>query len=112
MIAAGGLLKNKFLMQMCSDVTRVSVADTGYASSLGSAIHGAVAAGAYPDVHTAAEAMARDPQRLHAERGRPPSTTSCTPSTSSCTGFFGRGGNKVMYRLKDLKREAMARKHG
>lgn len=26
--------------------------------------------------------------------------------------FFGRGGNKVMYRLKDLKREAMARKHG
>jgi L-ribulokinase len=47
-IVAGGLLKNKFLMQLYSDVTRLplSVIDSDQGPALGSAIHAAVAAGA------------------------------------------------------------------
>lgn len=114
-VAAGGLLKNKFLMQMYSDVTRkpLSLAVSPYAGALGSAIHGAVAAGAYPDVPTAAKAMgkkienaytpneeaAKEYDKLYAEYHR-------------LHDYFGRGENEVMYRLKDIKRAAMARRHG
>jgi L-ribulokinase len=58
-IAAGGLKRNALLMQTYADVLRrpVSVAASDQGPALGSAIHAAVAAGAYPDVKTAAEAM-------------------------------------------------------
>src|SRR3954452_25029769 len=61
LFAAGGLLKNPVLMQIYADVTRhplhLAVSDQGPA--LGSAIHAAVAAGIYDDIHAAAEAMGR-----------------------------------------------------
>ncbi|NUR73657.1 MAG: ribulokinase [Hamadaea sp.] len=58
-IVAGGLKQNALLMQIYADVLRrpVSVARSDQGPALGSAIHAAVAAGAYPDVRTAAEAM-------------------------------------------------------
>ncbi|MBW8802876.1 MAG: ribulokinase [Catenulisporales bacterium] len=58
-VVAGGLKKNSFLMQLYADILRcpVSVAVSDQAPALGSAIHAAVAAGAYPDVSAAAEAM-------------------------------------------------------
>src|SRR3712207_6320364 len=51
LIVAGGLLKNTFLMQVYADVCRLplSVIDSSQGPALGSAIHAAVAAGAYPD---------------------------------------------------------------
>ncbi|RKV65716.1 MAG: ribulokinase [Actinomyces sp.] len=57
---AGGLLRNPFLMQMYADVTKrpLRVAKTLQAGGHGSAIFAAVAAGAYPSVAEAAEAMA------------------------------------------------------
>ena len=60
-VAAGGLLKNSFLMQLYADVLGLPIATVGSAQggALGSAIHGAVAAGRYPDVPTAARAMGR-----------------------------------------------------
>jgi L-ribulokinase len=60
-VVAGGLKKNAFLMQVYADVLRrpVSTAASDQAPALGSAIHAAVAAGAYPDVPAAAEAMGR-----------------------------------------------------
>jgi L-ribulokinase len=60
-VVAGGLKKNSFLMQVYADVLRrpVSTAASDQAPALGSAIHAAVAAGAYPDVPTAAEVMGR-----------------------------------------------------
>jgi len=60
-VAAGGLLKNAFLMQLYADVLGLPIATVGSAQggALGSAIHGAVAAGRYPDVPTAARAMGR-----------------------------------------------------
>ncbi len=56
---AGGLVKNKFLMQMYSDVTRLSLSTvrSDQGPALGSAIHAAVAAGAYADIFAASRAM-------------------------------------------------------
>src|SRR5690348_5468832 len=56
-IVAGGLAKNELLMQIYADVTRLplSVIGSEQGPALGSAIHAAVAAGAYPDVSTAAK---------------------------------------------------------
>jgi L-ribulokinase len=105
-VAAGGLLANEFLMQVYADVLRMPVATCAseQAPALGSAIHAAVAAGAYPDVKAAGAAMGGrgervyqpDPaaagvyDRLYAEYER-------------LHDYFGRGGNDVMHRLHDLK---------
>ena len=110
-IAAGGLIRNDFLMQVYSDVLRmpVSIIDSEQGPALGSAIHAAVAAGAYADVRTAAAAMGRvrrdvytpDPaaadayDRLYAEY-------------LTLHDWFGRGGNDVMHRLKALRREVLS----
>ncbi|MFJ8207637.1 ribulokinase [Streptomyces sp. NPDC096033] len=60
-IVAGGLARNELLMQIYSDVLRrpVSLTASDQAPALGSAIHAAVAAGAYGDVRTACAAMGR-----------------------------------------------------
>ena len=58
-IVAGGLLKNRNLMQMYSDILNmpISTIASGQGPALGSAIHAAVAAGAYPDVYSASKVM-------------------------------------------------------
>src|SRR5262249_6120342 len=58
-VVAGGLMKNELLMQIYADVTPlpISLIESGQGPALGSAIHAAVAAGAYPDVPGAAKAM-------------------------------------------------------
>ena len=58
-IVAGGLLKNRFLMQLYADVIGrpIGVIGSDQGPALGSAIHAAVAAGAYPDIRVAAMAM-------------------------------------------------------
>ncbi|MFC7385712.1 ribulokinase [Sphaerisporangium rhizosphaerae] len=60
-VVAGGLLKNPFLMQIYADVLRrpLSVIGSDQGPALGSAIHAAVAAGAYPDIAEAAAAMGK-----------------------------------------------------
>ncbi|MGI5288180.1 ribulokinase [Nonomuraea polychroma] len=60
-IVAGGLLKNPFLMQVYADVLRrpLSVIGSDQGPALGSAIHAAVAAGAYPGIEEAAAAMGK-----------------------------------------------------
>ncbi|WP_036227342.1 ribulokinase [Marmoricola sp. URHB0036] len=73
LVVAGGLTKNRFLMQLYSDVLRrpLSVAGSAQAPALGSAIHAAVAAGCYADVPEAAAAMGsvhRDAYLPDAER--------------------------------------------
>jgi L-ribulokinase len=58
-VVAGGLVRNEFLMQLYADITRlpISLIASEQGSALGSAIHAAVAAGAYPGVPAAARAM-------------------------------------------------------
>ncbi|GAB1824624.1 ribulokinase [Herbidospora sp. RD11066] len=60
-VVAGGLLKNAFLMQTYADVLRkpLAVIESDQGPALGSAIHAAVAAGAYPDIPSAAAAMGK-----------------------------------------------------
>jgi L-ribulokinase len=74
-VVAGGLVRNRLLMQIYADVTRLPLAvlDSEQGPALGAAIHAAVAAGAYPDVPTASQAMGkvrRDVYRPDEERSR------------------------------------------
>lgn len=109
-IVAGGLLKNPQLMQTYSDVLRlpISTIASEQGPALGSAIHAAVAAGAYPDVRAAAAAMGAVNRAVY------------TPDEASAASYdrlyaeyrtlhdlFGRGGNDVMRRLRRLRREVL-----
>lgn len=109
-IVAGGLLKNKFLMQLYSDATRLplSTIASEQGPALGSAIHAAVAAGAYPNIRDAAEAMG------HSNRGvYQPNENSAREYDKLYAeyeilhDYFGRGANDVMKRLKTIRREAI-----
>lgn len=109
-VVAGGLAKNSLLMQIYADVTGLplSVAASAQGPALGSAIHAAVAAGAYPDVPAAAAVMGRritgvyEPipanvavyDELYAEYRR-------------LHDYFGRGENTVMHTLKSIRRTAL-----
>lgn len=58
-IAAGGLIKNRFVMQIYADILNmpIKVIRSAQGPALGSAIHAAVAAGAYQDIVEASAAM-------------------------------------------------------
>ena len=58
-IAAGGLIKNKFVMQIYADVLNmpITIINSAQGPALGSAIHAAVAAGAYKNIQEASAAM-------------------------------------------------------
>ncbi len=68
-VVAGGLAKNQLLMQIYADVIRLplSVIASPQGPALGSAIHAAVAAGAYSDITLAARSMGR----VHAHAYQP-----------------------------------------
>lgn len=108
-IVAGGLLKNKLLMQIYADITglRLSTIGSAQGPALGSAIHAAVAAGKYADIRAAAAAMGSEPGAVY------------TPIPENVAGYeelfkeyrtlhdyFGRGANEVMHRLKKIQRSA------
>jgi L-ribulokinase len=110
-VAAGGLVKNAFLMQIYSDVLRmpISVIGSDQGPALGAAIHAAVAAGAYPDVATAASAMGRRiADAFTPDEGRAAAYDRLYAEYRTLHDHFGRGGNDVMHRLAALKREAYA----
>jgi len=110
-IVAGGLIKNAFLMQLYSDVTRLplSVIDSTQGPALGSAIHAAVAAGAYGSVHAAAEAMGRVKRAVYTpDEQRAKQYDRLFAEYTTLHDYFGRGANDVMKRLKALRREVMA----
>lgn len=110
-VVAGGLLKNRALMQMYADVLRmpISVIGSEQGPALGAAIHAAVAAGAYRDVLAASAHMGR------VERGvyRPVAADADVydrifAEYQLLHDHFGRGGNDVMKRLRQLRRERTA----
>jgi L-ribulokinase len=112
LVIAGGLVKNELLMQIYSDVTRLplSIVGSSQGPALGSAIHAAVAAGAYPDVRAAAAVMGRREVAVY----RPDETRAAAYDALyaeylTLHDWFGRGGNDVMHRLRDIRREASAR---
>jgi L-ribulokinase len=58
-IAAGGLIKNRYVMQVYANVLNrpIYIIKSDQGPALGSAIHAAVAAGMYQDIHEAASKM-------------------------------------------------------
>ncbi|GIF21970.1 L-ribulokinase [Actinoplanes tereljensis] len=110
LIVTGGLQKNPFLMQIYADVTRmpISLLDSEQGPALGSALHAAVAAGAYPDIRAAAAAMGRvvhgawTPSSDDADR-----YDALYAEYRTLVDYFGRHGNDVMRRLRKIRREAL-----
>jgi L-ribulokinase len=103
LFVAGGLLKNPVIMQIYSDVTRMSLnlIDSEQGPALGSAIHAAVAAGAYPDVHAASEAMGKVKRDVYApDEERAAAYDRLYAHYKRLHDHFGRGGDDVMHELR------------
>jgi L-ribulokinase len=109
LVAAGGLPeKNRLLRQIYADVTgrTLKLGGSSQSPALGAAMHAAVAAGVYPDIHAAADKMGKlkdevvtpIPEnqaiydRLYAEY-------------KTLYNYFGRGANDAMKRLKKIRNE-------
>lgn len=108
-VAAGGLLRNRQLMQTYADVLRmpITVIASAQGPALGSAIHAAVAAGAYPDTITAGDAMgAADEDAYVPDAAAADAYDALYAEYLALHDHFGRGGNDVMRRLKAIRREA------
>jgi ribulose kinase len=80
------------------------------APAVGSAIHAAVAAGAYPDVRDAAAAMGRrDVAVYEPDEKRAAGYDALYRHDVTLHDHFGRGGNDVMHDLRRIRREAGTR---
>jgi L-ribulokinase len=108
-IAAGGLIKNPFVMQIYADVLArpISVIDTDQGPALGSAIHAAVAAGAYADVPAAAAVMGKKRDHVFV----PDATATATydllyAEYVTLHDYLGRGANDVLHRLRAIRNAA------
>lgn len=105
-IAAGGLIKNKYLMQIYADVLGrpIHIIGSDQGPALGSAIHAAVAAGAYKDIHEASKVMGtlkRDaftPNREHHQK-----YSELYSIYEELYRYFGDG--RLMHKLRTFKAE-------
>ncbi len=110
LVAAGGLAeRNALLRQIYADVTGrpLELGGSAHASALGSAIYAAVAAGIYPNLDAAAARMGKrkaeivrpipENQRLYEQLYQ---------DYKALYDAFGRGGNAVMKRLRQLRQRA------
>ncbi|MFO7244690.1 MAG: ribulokinase [Actinomycetes bacterium] len=110
-IATGGLIKNPQLMQMYADVLRLPISVSGSAQgpALGSAIHAAVAAGAYSSVVEAAEVMGRVERDVYQPiEANADAYDRLFAEYVELHDYFGRGANDVMKRLKALRKEVLS----
>ncbi|MFG2638338.1 ribulokinase [Streptomyces sp. NPDC048362] len=104
--AAGGLLRNPFLMQTYSDVLNrpVNVLASEQGPALGSAIHAAVAAGAHPDIRRASAAMGGNQRAAYTpDPARVAAYDRLYTEYRTLHDYFGRGANDVMLRLRALR---------
>ena len=110
-VVAGGLLRNRLLMQLYADVLRmpISIIGSEQGPALGSAIHAAVAAGAYENVRAASETMGRVARAVYRPDPRAAEVYDRLYAEYRLLhDHFGRGGNDVMKRLRQLRLEASA----
>ena len=106
LIIAGGLMRNELVMQIYADVTRrpLHLVKSAQAPALGSAIHAAVAAGAYPDVPAAAAAMAGKIENAYTPDLRAAGAyDQLYAEYVLLHDYLGRGANEVMHRLRALR---------
>jgi L-ribulokinase len=112
LIVAGGLLKNPVIMQIYADVTRrpLHLIDSDQGPALGSAMHAAVAAGAYPDIYAAAGAMGKLRRDVYApDEARADAYDALYEHYSTLHDHFGRGGDDVMHALRHIRPREVAR---
>ncbi len=114
-VATGGLPdRNKLLMQIYADVTGLPlfIAESPYVGALGSAMHGAVAAGVEAGGYASIVDAARQMARLRDERYVPIPEHKAVydrlyAEYVTLHDYFGRGANDVMKRLKHLRAEVL-----
>ncbi len=111
LVIAGGLMRNEAIMQIYADVTRrpLSLIGSEQGPALGSALHAAVAAGAYPDVPAAALVMGR--KRSAAYVPDQPSADVYDQLYAEYVAlhdYFGRGENAVLHRLRAIRQRALS----
>ena len=112
LIVAGGLLKNPVIMQIYADVTRRSLhlIDSDQGPALGSAMHAAVAAEAYPDIYAAADAMGKLRRDVYVpDEARAAAYDALYEHYSTLHDHFGRGGDDVMHALRHIRPREVAR---
>ena len=113
-VVAGGLSRNRFVVQVHADVLGMplSVIGSEEAAALGSAIHAAVACGAHPDVAAAAQAMGGSRRDQHVpDPGRVAAYDALFREYRALHDHFGRQAS-TMHRLRALRRDAVARRIG
>ncbi|MFF5425140.1 MULTISPECIES: ribulokinase [unclassified Streptomyces] len=108
-IVTGGLKKNALLMQIYADVLRrpVSVGTSEQGPALGSAIHAAVAAGAHPDIRSAAAVMGS--VRRHAylpDPARADAYDALFHEYRALHDHFGTGTDLLLHRLRHIRNTA------
>ncbi len=115
LVVAGGLLRNRFLMQMYADVTRrpLSLLESAQGPALGSALHAAVAAGAYPDIYEASRAMGRKQEAAFTpDPARSQAYDALYAEYARLHDAFGPDAGPLgglMHRLRSIKRKANVR---
>ena len=78
--------------------------------ALGSAMHAAVAAGAYPDIYAAAGAMGKLRRDVYApDEARAAAYDALYEHYSTLHDHFGRGGDDVMHALRHIRPREVAR---
>ncbi len=115
LVAAGGLPeRNKLLMQIYADITgrSIKVVGTSQAGALGSAMHGAVAAGAeaggFDTIEQAAAQMAHLKDEIYVPiADHQPMYDRLYREYVTLHDYFGRGENDVMKRLKAIRTEVV-----
>lgn len=103
-IAAGGLIKNSYLMQTYADILNrpIHILESEQGPALGSAIHAAVAAGAYVDVLEASNAMGRLKRDAYLPRAQYRERCDALYAKySALHDFFADG--EIMHALRDLR---------
>jgi L-ribulokinase len=112
-VAGGGLTKNLLLMQIYADVTgrQIDVAGSGFASGLGAAMLGAVAAGraagGYEAMNETANQMAPPPEMTYQPNEEHKAVyDTLYEEYRHLYDYFGRGQNNVMNTLRKLRHVA------
>ncbi len=108
-IVAGGLLRNPLLMQVYADVLGMplSTIRSEQGPALGSAIHAAVAAGCYPDVHAASAAMGGAEEAAYRPiEANARAYDALYAEYRALHDIFGRD-QQIMQRLRGLRRLAL-----
>jgi L-ribulokinase len=112
LVIAGGLVKNPFVMQIYADATRMPLHLIGSSQgpALGSAMHAAVAAGVHRDIRAAAAAMGRVVRDAYLpDERRADAYDQVYERYERLHDHFGRGGDDVMHRLRELRPRELAR---